>query len=260
MVSSTIYLLLLLLLFDSYGLVFWGVLSNERMGMSFVYAAGPRQSSLSRVRDPWDSWPYFTVSDLRHPFRRLLQIAGSRWRYSTPTVTWRSNVTELSGWRPIYTTPLHGLYRKHILQQFICCYIHISYIRILFTEPFPRSAVCSCLLRLCCLAANVVLLSSSRSLPSNGSTRCNVFFDPYSLYKSQLLLVLNSCTFKHECLGPPLTVNYSNKKRLIWKRTERERGDATRFVSLLQVALRARHIRNISIKKAVEMVAWVCII
>jgi hypothetical protein len=32
------------------------------------YAAGPRQRSLSPVRVPWDSWPYFTLSDLRLPF------------------------------------------------------------------------------------------------------------------------------------------------------------------------------------------------
>jgi hypothetical protein len=36
--------------------------------MSFVYAAGPCQRSLSRVRVPRDSRPYFTVSDLRLPF------------------------------------------------------------------------------------------------------------------------------------------------------------------------------------------------
>jgi hypothetical protein len=40
-------------------------------GLSFIYAAGPRQRSLSRVRVPWDSWPYFTVSDLRLPFSSL---------------------------------------------------------------------------------------------------------------------------------------------------------------------------------------------
>jgi hypothetical protein len=44
-----------LLLFDSYGLAFWGGLSDEKMGLPFVYAAGPRQRSLSRVRVPWDS-------------------------------------------------------------------------------------------------------------------------------------------------------------------------------------------------------------
>jgi hypothetical protein len=44
---------------------FWGPLSDERIGLSFIYAAGPHKCSLSRVRVPWDSWPYFTVSDLR---------------------------------------------------------------------------------------------------------------------------------------------------------------------------------------------------
>jgi hypothetical protein len=36
-------------------LFLWGVLSDERTGLSFVYAAGPRQRSLSRVRVPWHS-------------------------------------------------------------------------------------------------------------------------------------------------------------------------------------------------------------
>jgi hypothetical protein len=46
----------------------WGVLSHERMGLSITIAAGPRQHSHSRVRVPWDSQPYFTVSDSRLPF------------------------------------------------------------------------------------------------------------------------------------------------------------------------------------------------
>jgi hypothetical protein len=48
-------------------LFLWGALSVERMGLSFVYAAGSSQRSLSLVRVPWDSQPYFTVSDLRLP-------------------------------------------------------------------------------------------------------------------------------------------------------------------------------------------------
>jgi hypothetical protein len=43
------------------------VLSDERMGLSFTIAAGPRQDSHSQVRVPWDSWPNFTASDLRFP-------------------------------------------------------------------------------------------------------------------------------------------------------------------------------------------------
>jgi hypothetical protein len=50
------------------GLLMWGALSDERTGLSFTIAAGARQSSHSRVRVPWDSRPYFTVSDSRLPF------------------------------------------------------------------------------------------------------------------------------------------------------------------------------------------------
>jgi hypothetical protein len=46
-------------------LFLWGAGSDERTGRSFVYAALPCQRSHSRFRVPWDSRPYFTVSDLR---------------------------------------------------------------------------------------------------------------------------------------------------------------------------------------------------
>jgi hypothetical protein len=49
-------------------LFLWGALSDERTGLSFVYAAGPCQRSLSRVQVTWNSRPYFTVSDSRLPF------------------------------------------------------------------------------------------------------------------------------------------------------------------------------------------------
>jgi hypothetical protein len=61
------------------GLLMWGVLSDERSGLSFAIAAGPRQRSHSRVRVPWDSRPYFTVSDSRLP-------------YSSPPTTQRATV------------------------------------------------------------------------------------------------------------------------------------------------------------------------
>jgi hypothetical protein len=50
------------------GLLMWGALSDERTDLSFTNAAGACQGSHSRVRVPWDSRPYFTVSDLRLPF------------------------------------------------------------------------------------------------------------------------------------------------------------------------------------------------
>jgi hypothetical protein len=43
-----------------------GALSDERTGLSFKIAAAQR--SHSRVRVPWDSRPYFTVSDSKLPF------------------------------------------------------------------------------------------------------------------------------------------------------------------------------------------------
>jgi hypothetical protein len=87
------------------------ILSDDRMDLSFTIAAGPRQSSHSQLRVLRDSWPHFTVSDWRLPqpggpgpriyipqeqggpvigpgtgfhFRRLVRLAGLRWRYSTP--------------------------------------------------------------------------------------------------------------------------------------------------------------------------------
>jgi hypothetical protein len=38
------------------GLLMWGALSDERAGLSFTIAAGPRQGSHSRVRVPLNSW------------------------------------------------------------------------------------------------------------------------------------------------------------------------------------------------------------
>jgi hypothetical protein len=45
----------------------WSAVSDERTGLPFKIAAGPRQCSYSWVRVPRDSWPYFTVSDSRLP-------------------------------------------------------------------------------------------------------------------------------------------------------------------------------------------------
>jgi hypothetical protein len=92
------------------GLLMWGALSEERTGLSFTIAAGPRQRSHSQVRVLRDSWPHFTVSDSRlpqpgglgpriyipqeqrdpiippgtgFPFRRL-RLAELHWRYPNP--------------------------------------------------------------------------------------------------------------------------------------------------------------------------------
>jgi hypothetical protein len=66
------------------GLLMWGALSLWLEDRSVVYNCcwpSPAQSFSDRVQ--WDSRPYFTVSDSRLSFRRLLRFAGLRWRYST---------------------------------------------------------------------------------------------------------------------------------------------------------------------------------
>jgi hypothetical protein len=57
------------------GLLMWGALSDERRGLSFTIAAGSRKGSHSRVWVPWDSRPYFTVSDSGLPF----SLPPTRW-------------------------------------------------------------------------------------------------------------------------------------------------------------------------------------
>jgi hypothetical protein len=72
-------------------LLMWGVLPDEKKGLSFTIAAGPHQRSHSRVRVPRDSWPYFTVLDSKFlqpggPDLRIyiLQEHGGRWPSYTP--------------------------------------------------------------------------------------------------------------------------------------------------------------------------------
>jgi hypothetical protein len=56
------------------GLFMWDALSDERTGLSS--AAGPRQRSHSRVRIPWRSRPYFTVSDSKFFFVAFYDSQG----------------------------------------------------------------------------------------------------------------------------------------------------------------------------------------
>jgi hypothetical protein len=118
-------------------LIPWGALSDERTGLSFVCAAGPCQSILSRVLVPWDLRPYFTVSDLRLPFRRLLRLAGSRWRYSTPPphgslprLFWESRYIA-AAWTTEKTC--------HVVS--IHCYVTSPLSGSVFTEPLLRNGL-----------------------------------------------------------------------------------------------------------------------
>jgi hypothetical protein len=93
------------------GFLMWGAISDERTGMSFATATGPRQRSHFWVRVPW-SHDHILLSQIREfPFRRLLWFAGLRWRYSTPplhgilesqsAMPWRIN----SRWTEYKTPP-----------------------------------------------------------------------------------------------------------------------------------------------------------
>jgi hypothetical protein len=50
------------------GLLMWSALSDERTGLSFTIAPGPRQRSHFWILVPWALWPYFTVSNSKFPF------------------------------------------------------------------------------------------------------------------------------------------------------------------------------------------------
>jgi hypothetical protein len=82
------------------GLLKLGALSDERTDLSFTIATGPRQRSHSRVWVPWDSWPYFTVSD-------------SRLSFLSPPTTRRVTVE-------VFTPPPHG--RLHWIEFWVLCY------------------------------------------------------------------------------------------------------------------------------------------
>jgi hypothetical protein len=62
----------------------WGALSDERTGLSFTIAAGLASAVI------FGSGSRRTLGDILlsqirdFPFRLLLRLAGSRWRYSTP--------------------------------------------------------------------------------------------------------------------------------------------------------------------------------
>jgi hypothetical protein len=80
------------------GLLMWGALSDLRTGLSFTIAADPRQRTHSPVWVPWDSRPYFTVSD-------------SRLHFSSPPTTRRVMVKILAYFLFIY----HGQHCYQLL-------------------------------------------------------------------------------------------------------------------------------------------------
>jgi hypothetical protein len=91
-------------------LYLWGALSDDRTALSFVYAVGPCQRSLFRVRVPWDSRLYFTVSDLRLPFSSPLTTRRVTVQVFDPVSTRVTNWVTPTVFK---RTPRHGPHRKH---------------------------------------------------------------------------------------------------------------------------------------------------
>jgi hypothetical protein len=96
------------------GLLMCALLSDERTSLSFATAADLRQRSHSRVRVPWDSQPYFTVSDSRLPFSLPPTTRGATVEVFDPAST--QDMFELSQCQNYFTTgglpPISSAWRQ----------------------------------------------------------------------------------------------------------------------------------------------------
>jgi hypothetical protein len=87
-----------------------GALSDERTDLSFTIAAGLLQRSHSRIRVPWDSRPYFTVSDSTLPFLLPPTTRRATVEVFDPASTRDSQ--SISGWSMLYSS---GADRREII-------------------------------------------------------------------------------------------------------------------------------------------------
>jgi hypothetical protein len=76
------------------GLLMWSALSDERTGLSFTIASGPRQHSHFRVRVP-----HFTISDSRLPFSSPPTTRKATVEVFEPASTRESHGPPLGWWR-----------------------------------------------------------------------------------------------------------------------------------------------------------------
>jgi hypothetical protein len=143
-------------------LFLWTALSDERTGLSFVYAAGPRQRSLSRVRVPWISRPYFTVSVLRLPFSSpptthmvTVEVFYPAFTPQPPLYSLGTDGTENIS-PNISSTVVSRSYctdrAKNTVSKLLHCYgIRICFLATgVFAEPFPSNG-CFCWIHSSCL-------------------------------------------------------------------------------------------------------------
>jgi hypothetical protein len=93
------------------GLLMWGALSEEKTDLSLTTATDPRQRSHSRVRVPWDSRPYSTVSDSRFPVLSLPATRRATVEVFDPASTRDSTQFPFPYSR---ISSRHGRHRKHV--------------------------------------------------------------------------------------------------------------------------------------------------
>jgi hypothetical protein len=118
----------------------WGALSDERTGLSFTTAAGPSQRCHSRVRSRWTRNHILLPQIRDFSFRRLLRLAGSRWRYSTPPP---HGLNSFLSERPLIRVSMEvsvecSLTRKPLLYLSLSTGNHLHG-NLFCTELFPRN-------------------------------------------------------------------------------------------------------------------------
>jgi hypothetical protein len=162
-------------------LFLWGALSDERTGLSCVYAASPRQRSLSRARVPWISRLYFTVSVLILPFssppttrRVTVEVFDpaeeqtfiyskhiSRDHYPASILARQSDLQKTHQWS-LSTVVMSPRTRKTQLPLLLRnlatdCLPRISLRGNLFTNPLPSNR-CTCNNMLYCVVLSLQLM------------------------------------------------------------------------------------------------------
>jgi hypothetical protein len=152
---------------EYYGFVFCVAPSMTRGRVCLIHATGPCQHSLSRVRVPWYSWPYFTVSNLRLPF--LLPPTTRRVTVEVASII-------------LLKTPLYGPRREHRFPYNLRCFVVVECV----------SIAAGTYLQIYCLETALVYLLMSRSLHSNGS----IHYDICNVSKTTTMLTFKRRTSK----------------------------------------------------------------
>jgi hypothetical protein len=120
------------------GLLMWSALSDERTDLLFTIAAGSCQRNHFRVRVPWDSRPYFIVSDLRLPFLSPLMNRRATVEVFNPAST-REGVLTCP---PFITSGEPN--RDHRLQQFLYYCVLIRWCGNVSSEPVSSNGCLYC--------------------------------------------------------------------------------------------------------------------